>query len=386
MQTARCFSIALLSWLTSGCSLLLGSDLRPIASSVQEPSNLAFYVAVEDGGEPVTDLTAENFSIYENDQPIARDQAELTLLDPDVAATHHAVLLVDASSLGDSGADLENAITAFVTKLQPLEGVTVFAFDGSPDLKLLGHTAQNGTAASPDYGLDKLRTRDPSRNLYGAILKGLDELDARLMQIKKPVRVGVLVVFSAGPDLAGRVSEDTLYDKLGSSDHRLVTIAVGDDPDWPADGLANAGTIHAQSAATLPIAFEQAATRLARQKNSHYLVSYCSPSRAGVRRARLEAHYTTREGEERGGEFELDFDAKGFGPGCDPKTPPTFSVHAAPAGETPRPAGAASAPASVPGSGAKAAPAAPNRPSTRGSEAPENEETIVPPPERPGYE
>jgi hypothetical protein len=381
--------MGLAAWPLSACALLLGSDLRPVASSVEKPSNVAFYVAVDNGEEPVTDLLADNFSIYENDQLIPKEQAQLTLLDGDVAAAHHAVLLVDVSASNDSDR-LGKAIAAFVTKVHPLEGVTVLAFDGSTELQSIAHVPKEGEAAAlAEYGLGDLRARDPSRNLYGAILNGLDELDARLMQIKKPVRVGVLVVFSSGPDLAGRATEDAIHDKLDSSDHDLVTIAVGDDPGWPADGLASGGTIRAQAASTLPIAFEEAATLVARRRRSHYLVSYCSPSRAGVRRARLEAHYTTREGEQRGGEFELDFDASGFGPGCDPTAPPSFAVHAVPPGETPRSAGssAASPPASTEALPADGAPASgPKRKAPGKSQPAEGEETIVPPPDRPGYE
>ncbi len=56
----------------------------------------------------------------------------------------------------------------------------------------------------------------------------------------------------------------------------------------------------------------------------HYLVFYCSPARAGKRRLRLDVTHTSTEGDTRKGSVTVDFDATGFGPGCDPSKPPHF--------------------------------------------------------------
>jgi hypothetical protein len=58
------------------------------------------------------------------------------------------------------------------------------------------------------------------------------------------------------------------------------------------------------------------------------------------RRLRLEVTYTNKEGEEHHGDFETDFSARGFGPGCNPQTTPRFTL--APKGDVaPAPAPAA---------------------------------------------
>lgn len=58
----------------------------------------------------------------------------------------------------------------------------------------------------------------------------------------------------------------------------------------------------------------------------YYLVQYCSPARAGERRLRLEVKHTNKEGEEHGGDFEIDFSAKGFRPGCNPNATPRLTL------------------------------------------------------------
>ena len=58
-------SLACLLALSSGCSLLNYVQVEPVAASFQKPSNVAAYVSVTDGKEPVTELRAENFQISE---------------------------------------------------------------------------------------------------------------------------------------------------------------------------------------------------------------------------------------------------------------------------------------------------------------------------------
>jgi hypothetical protein len=113
----------------------------------------------------------------------------------------------------------------------------------------------------------------------------------------------------------------------------------------------------------------------------YYLVSYCSPARAGTRRLRLEVTFATTEGEEKSGSVEQEFDANGFGPGCDPKTPPRFVVNTGQ--DVPTVSTEGSAPATPAVETPKGQPAA--TPDTKPeSEEPEGDE-IVPPPSKPGY-
>lgn len=376
--------LVLWSYAAFGCSLLRGVEVESVATSVQKPSNVALYLSVRDGKNPVSSLMVENFKVFENEQLVPADQSQLTLLNRDLAAVHHTLVLVDMSQIKDDEPKrlAARAVAGFVSRTRAEQSVTVYAFDGSPDLALMGEFPRAAGAAEPVDELAPLRTytlRDPSRNLYGAVVEGLKQLDARLAQAQKPVRIGTLVVFTRGPDVAGRASEEQVRELMENSPHHVVSIGVGQtDGDYYLDDIGRAGVIRAQDANSIGVALEEAATKVSSLNEMYYLVSYCSPARAGARRLRLEVTFSTPEGEEKTGDLEQDFDANGFGPGCDPTTTPRFVI------STGQEVPAVTVPESTP---APAAPGAPKAQPATAPEAPPDAEgdEIVPPPSKPGY-
>ncbi len=322
----RLACLALSFTLLPGCGIFRNVRVEPLATTTQRPSNVGAYVAVNDGDQPLDELQPSNFSVYENGKLVPSEQSQLTLLDRNLVAAHHVVLLVDMSLAQEQEARTlaAKAALGFVQKLTPHEGVSVFAFDGSATLVQIA-TVARGAAAPSMAALEGFAPRDKSRNLNGALLAGLEKLEAILSQSGKPVRGGSLVVFASGPDVAGRVDADKTHDLVWDSEYDVLGIGVGVGPESDnLETLARAGMVHAQAKNTLPIAFEEAADKVRRELESHYLVSYCSPARAGERRLRLEVKYTNKEGEEHHGDFEHDFSAKGFGPGCNSTVTPRF--------------------------------------------------------------
>jgi len=315
---------------TAGCSLFRHVSVDPVATSFQKPSNVAAYVAVRDGEEPLSELSASNFHVYENGQLVAPDQTQLSLLDRNVAVAHHALLLVDMSgaSTPEARTQAAKAAAGFVEKLLPHQAVSVYAFDGSEGLLQIGSAAK-GSPPPSMAALESFSARDTSRNLNGAVLAALGKLDAALAQSGKRIKVGMLVLFSGGPDVAGRIDADKVHDAVWESPHDVIAIGVAEQVEG-LEQFAKRGVVRAQAANTLPIAFEEAASKAQSELEKYYLVSYCSPARAGSRRLRLEVKYTNKEGAEHSGDFEVDFEAKGFGAGCNPQTAPRFTVQPKP--------------------------------------------------------
>jgi hypothetical protein len=313
-------------WSCTGCSLFRQVKVDPIATSFQKPSNVGAYVAVRDGDEPLTELTSANFHVYENEQLVPAEQTQLTLLDRNIAVAHHALLLMDMSGAATPEARSQAAKGAsnFVERLLPHQSVSVFAFDGSEGLVQIA-SATKGSAPPSMAALESFTPRDSSRNLNGAVLAALGKLDAQLNQAGKVVKVGMLVVYAGGPDVAGRADGDKAHDAVWESPHDVIAIGVAEQTE-ALEQFAKRGVVRAQAANTLPIAFEEAAGKVHDELEKYYLVSYCSPARAGSRRLRLEVKYTNKEGEEHSGDFEVDFDAKGFRPGCNPQQTPRFVV------------------------------------------------------------
>lgn len=377
-------------YLLSGCQFALGGvELKPINSSVQKPSNVAIYVAVKDGDRPVTELSESNFSIYENDKPLDKGQAQLTLLDRDIAAIHHVLVLVDLSGELDSSyqKQLTTGLESFVQTTTPTQSVSVFGFDGSERIWSLGEFQKGHSGA---VELRDLRAGDPSRNLNGAVTEALKRLDAELMRQKRPVRVGTLVVFTKGPDVAGRATGDALYSAIEDTGYDVFAIGVQSEDNGYLDDIGSSGTFEAESLSGLGPVFQEAALALRAAYGRYYLVQYCSAARAGTPTMKLEVKYTNKEGEERSGDLELGFDASGFGPGCDPNSKPTFRVAAkdpwemdtADEPEAPSPPAGNATPANPPSQGTSSTP--PASPPT--TEPGDDDDAIVPPPDKPGYE
>jgi len=322
----------------SGCGIFRHVTVEPIATTFQRPSNVGVYAAVSDGDVPLTELEPSNFRVYENGQLVPSEQTELTLLDPNLVAAHQAVLLMDMSAAQTPAARTLAAKAAlnFVEKVMPREAVSIFAFDGGEGLVPIA-TLPRGNSTVTMAALENFAPRDKSRNLNGAVMAGLAKLDALLTQTGRVVKIGTLVVFASGPDIAGRVEPDKAHDAVWASPYDVIGVGVAERAE-AVEHLARRGLVRSQSDDTLPIAFEEVASKAVEQLEKHYLVSYCSPARAGTRRLRLEVSYTNKEGEEHHGDFESDFSARGFGPGCNPNVPPRFFLPTKPAtGPEPNP-------------------------------------------------
>ena len=391
--------------LLGGCSGLgFGSlQVESVAIAAQKPSNIAVYLWAANRGEPLTELNASNFRIYEDDQLVDSQHAGLTLLERHFAAEHHTVLLVDMS--GDDAqvhAAIARGVAGFVQRVRTSQGVTIYAFDGSEQLQLIEEFERQADASEPKSipALQKWEPRDTSRDLNTAVLKGLMQLDARLMRVQKAIRIGTLVVFSRGPDLAGRVTDEQLRNALDQTHRQLYALGVGDSTADGLDAIGRSGTTRAQSYATLAAEFENTAAVVDAALRRHYLLSYCSPSRAGLRRLRVEVVISTEDGSEKRGGVEFQFDASGFGPGCDPNTVPRFVLAQLPAAGDPRtpeaPPGVSVDTPTEPASGSSPAPAAGSRPAppegNRPTPPPEqpapkddDDFEVVPPPDKPGY-
>jgi hypothetical protein len=111
---------------------------------------------------------------------------------------------------------------------------------------------------------------------------------------------------------------------LDDHPHPVFAIGVGGEMDERTlSRIGRAGHWLVADRSAIDQAFQTAAERIVGQTRSHYLLSYCSPARAGKHRVTIEA--ITPEPSRRG-RVSYDFDAAGFGPGCDPTAAPPFSM------------------------------------------------------------
>ena len=310
-----------------GCA---GLHLTAVRATSNKPSNVVVYFKVQDGETPVGGLDADSFRIYEDGELVSKFESKQTILNPEVAASHYTLLLVDMSgSIVDGGAldVLVEAVNTFTEKVEKNQKVAIFAFDGAAELHAI---APFSTAGAKGAGktLAGYKPKDPSTNLNGAIVLGLKELDKALASAENPLRFGTLVVFTDGTDRAHRVSNEDVKKSLDESKYDIFAIGLGAEmKDSELSTLGRDGTAKATDKASVVAAFDTIASRIDAATKSYYLLSYCSPARAGKHKVKIEAVEKDKSGgSEKTGSLESDFDAAGFGTGCDPNQKPNFDI------------------------------------------------------------
>lgn len=309
-----------------------GLRLKLVNQSAAKPSNVAVYFAVDtSSGEPVPGLTADKFVIYEDGQKVSEFESKQTILNPTVAAAHYTLLLVDMSGSiveSKSAPKVIDAAAKFTAKVGKSHKVGVAAFDGSTELTGVVPFTESGAAAQS--GIEKLATfkpKDPSTNLHGAVVEGLKVLRKALDAETKPLKFGTLVVFTDGSDRANRVSRDDMKKAMADDKHKdfdIYAIGVGAEEEMKGsklDEIGKSGTVYESDPAKTDQAFDKIATKIEGMTQRYYLLSYCTPSRAGEHEVEIEAK--TEKGS---GSLKYKFKADGFGPNCDPNTPPPFDL------------------------------------------------------------
>ena len=325
LRWLRGLSALALLWAGSGCL-----KLTLYNAAVMKPSQVAVYFSVTDsGGKPVPNLTADKFRIYEDSGLVSVYESKQTILNPEVAAVHYTLLLVDLSgSITQSGAmeQLKPAVQSFADRVGSLQKVAIYGFDGSKEIfPIIGFTDGEGGVRAAAERLGTFKGRDPSTNLNGAVIEGLKVLDKSLEHAQTPLKFGSLVVFTDGTDRAKRVLRpevDKALEEAQANDTALYVIGVGKEID--SSELRNIGrtaSFLSTDPAALAKAFDEIATRVEAYTKSFYLLSYCSPARAQEHDLKVETGGGLSKGD-----LTYHFDATGFGPNCDSNRMPKFDI------------------------------------------------------------
>lgn len=296
-------------------------------SSVQKPSNVAMYFSVETTDNiPVPGVAAEMFRIYEDDQLISPFESKQTILNPEVSVVHYTILLMDLSgSITESGTlpTLIEAATLFSERVSKKEQIAIYGFDGGAKLiPVVPLTSSAGEISAGIRRLQSYKVNDPSTNLNGAIVEAVTILNAQMAKATQPLRFGTLVVFTDGTDRAHRVSEEDMIRSIQESELSVFAIGVGGEISAKQlKNISNAGFIQASDHGQIALAFNGIADLIEAASRKFYLLSYCSPSRAGIHDLKVELMH-----ENLSGSLTHQFDASGFGPGCDPSKKPAFTT------------------------------------------------------------
>ncbi len=236
-----------------------------------------------------------------------------------------------SGSITDSGSvdALVDAASAFADRIeqQKQQKVAVYAFGGEEHLHPIVAFSTAGAAKAGVKALAGYKPADPSTNLNGAIIEGLGELDKALKAAPNPLRFGTLVVFTDGSDRARRVKWEDVAKALDQTPYDVFAIGLGAEiNDQQLGAIGKTGYAKAADKTVVSKAFDDIAARIDAQTKAYYLLSYCSPARAGKHKLTIEAKAKLADGDVASGSLDDQFDATGFGVGCDPNQRPNFDI------------------------------------------------------------
>lgn len=351
-------SCGVLCLVAAGCGPEAVVEAPPRCLSVTEPaggaglatslpSRVSLLFKVDTcAGEPVAGLDGSHFTLTEDGRAVSTFESQARVQPKGERFRLDSLVLLDLSGSllrsGDFGA-LQAAAKQYVATVlasgTESQRVAVMTFDGRAAPQMLVDFTNDQALLTT--GLDSLsapechvsadcagtadrrtcagwRCVDDSTNLNGALVSGLGALDARLALTDVPWRDAALVLFTDGTDQAARVLPATALQAARDTKAHVFTVGLGGEVDEDAlRAYGRDGYWPVASAQGLDVAFTTIAARVNGLANRFYLLEYCSPKRSGTHTLKVLATLPQDTGTPLVGGLSLQFDATGFGSGCE---------------------------------------------------------------------
>jgi len=298
------------------------------------PGKVSIFFRVSDtNGNPVPGLTADQFTIYEqgrNDacfSTISKTESQARISPNSQIFNNNTLLILDLSNsvLSSSLDELKTASESFIDNVMPeVESpsfqMAIYWFDGEDKLHLLNPlTPSKGELTAAIEGINQDISKDPSTDLYGAVIKATDIATQLLKDSSSDNIIGAasLVIFTDGTDQASRYTESSALDKVKNANSNISFFSIGLGAEIDAEVLSDIGktySVFAGNKEELETTFNDISYRVSQQANSYYLFEYCSPKRDGSGENNLAIQ--VKDGN-RQGAVQTKFSAKGFTGGCE---------------------------------------------------------------------
>ena len=317
----------------------LGFGDNQLLLSIQDqfttlPGKVSVFFKVTDAsGNPVTGLTAEQFTIYEqgrNDDcfnTISNSESFARISPKSQVFDNNTILVLDLSNsvLSNSLDELKLASLGFINNVMPEEEADLFQmaiywFDGEDELHLLQElTSSISELEVAVESIDNNISNDPSTDLYGAVIKATDLAEDLIAENLANEIIGAasVVIFTDGTDQASRYSEDQAIGMVNEANRNISFFSIGLGAEIDPDILEQIGktfSAFAGNESELEDVFNDISRKVAEQANSFYLFEYCTPKRDGSGDNNLAIQLIDGDRE---GAVQTSFDASGFSGGCE---------------------------------------------------------------------
>lgn len=282
------------------------------------PGRLSVLVkVVTTDDRPVADLTAGNFRLFEDGVLVSPSESQQRLLPRPRSFRSFSHLLLDISgSVAQTQAGLQTELDAAHRFIEEAAAVSenyiaISWFFGSPniapallsDLTALGFTNNAALLHQAIDNVGLVQVTSTSTNLHGAVIQGLDALDA--VQLDSNMNGDIeftsltLVTFTDGSDQAGLVDLDEALNRLngGPNEYTALSIGLGSEINTATLSLLGpAGFTFVGNETALISTFGSVGGEVRNVANSFYLVGYVSPKVDGATQFDLTVEAFTAEG------------------------------------------------------------------------------------------
>ena len=299
-----------------------------------QPGKVSIFFKVSDSeGNPVSGLSAEQFTIYEqgrNDDcfnTISTSESQARISPNSQIFSNNTLLVLDLSNsvLSSSLEELKTASISFVNNVMPTTSqesykMAIYWFDGENELhELNALTTSKEELTMAIEGITTDISNDPSTDLYGAVIKSTDIASNLLAESTKGEKIGAasVVIFTDGTDQASRYTQDAAQKKVDNADPNIsfFTIGLGAEIDTQVlMDLGKTSSVFASNKDELETTFNDISDLVSERANSFYLFEYCSPKRDGSGDNNLAIQ--VKQGN-RQGAVQTKFSADGFTGGCE---------------------------------------------------------------------
>lgn len=298
------------------------------------PGKVSILFKVSDtNGNPVSGLTASQFTIYEqgrNDacfNTISTSESSARISPNAQIFNSKTLLVLDLSNsvLSSSLPELQTATISFINNVMPQTTqeayqMAIYWFDGENKLHSLNPlTSSKEELISAIEGITTNISTDPSTDLYGAVIKSTD-IASNLIKDSlddEVISAASVVIFTDGTDQASRYTKDAALKKVREANANISFFSIGLGAEIDAEVLGDIGktfSVFAGNKAELESTFNTISARISERANSFYLFEYCTPKRDGSGESNLAIRVVNGSQQ---GAVQTKFSANGFTGGCE---------------------------------------------------------------------
>ncbi len=278
-----------------------------------------FFQTTDTKGNPISTLQNNDFIVYEDNETISpTESAQEVKKSDELPYTLRTVIMIDVSAsiseqnLIDMKDAAKHIVNNFLFSEEKIEKkfekeIAIYSFDDviTPESGIgFSDISKKSELIS---AIESIERGDPSTNLYGAIIEGLNLWSDSFSTLQ--IFQGFLIAITDGSDTAAISNLNAVLSARGQK--KIFTIGVGSEIEPSIlSQIGNAGNYNLDNYSQLESTLEQVSNIMEQYANSFYNLRYASPKRSGTHEVKLTVKSNTNTSSS--GEITASFNASNF--------------------------------------------------------------------------